>query len=203
MRNSGSRRERIRLFQSDWLERLTLVTPLGFAAAWLIMLGCAVLASWGVAGIIGSVCLVAAGLVIWTLFEYALHRFVFHLKTSSRFGRHMLFMTHGNHHAAPNDPLRSLMPPVVSIIVAGSIWGGFWLVLGPPGSVLFLGFGIGYVIYDVLHYACHQLPMRGRLLQRLREHHIRHHFSGDEGNYAVTAIFWDARFGTRVPSKSR
>jgi sterol desaturase/sphingolipid hydroxylase (fatty acid hydroxylase superfamily) len=192
---------RIRLFRNDLLERLTLVTPPAFALTWTVFLACALYASWGATSLPVSIMLVLLGVLIWTLFEYAMHRFIFHLKPTSAFGRWLIFLTHGNHHVAPGDRYRNIMPPMVSVIISGAIWMAFWMLLGPAGSVLYLGFGIGYVVYDVIHFACHQLPMRGPVLRQLRRHHIRHHYARQEGNYAITAIFWDRLFGTDIPAK--
>jgi sterol desaturase/sphingolipid hydroxylase (fatty acid hydroxylase superfamily) len=192
---------RIRLFRNDLLERLTLVSPPAFALTWAVFLAFALYASWGVTSLPVSIMLVLLGVLIWTLFEYAMHRFIFHMKLTSAFGRWLIFLTHGNHHAAPGDRYRNIMPPIVSVIVSGAIWLAFWMLLGPTGSVLYLGFGIGYVVYDAIHFACHQLPMRSPVLRQLRRHHIRHHHAKQEGNYAITAIFWDRLFGTDIPAK--
>jgi sterol desaturase/sphingolipid hydroxylase (fatty acid hydroxylase superfamily) len=201
MLSSRSDVQRIRLFQNDLLERFTLISPPAFAVTWTIFLGCAVYASWGVTGFASTIGLVALGLLIWTLFEYVMHRFLFHLKLPSALWRKLVFITHGNHHSMPGDPYRNIMPPVVSVGLSSLIWLLFVELIGPAGSVLFLGFGIGYVIYDVIHYACHQLPMRGRILGALRQHHIRHHYAKTEGNFAITAIVWDRVFGTYIPKK--
>jgi sterol desaturase/sphingolipid hydroxylase (fatty acid hydroxylase superfamily) len=198
-----SRPQRIRLFRDERLEKLTVISPLGFAAVWLIVLSLVVYASWGVASIAASTGLVLLGLVLWTLVEYVMHRFIFHLKLRSELGQRLIFLTHGNHHVDPADGYRNIMPPIVSLWVMGSFWGFFVLLLGAAGSVLFLGFAIGYVIYDSVHYACHQFPMRGPVLRQLKRHHIRHHYAKREGNFAITAIFWDGVFGTHVPAKER
>ena len=203
MFRDDSRPARIRLFRNEKLEELTLVTPLIFASTWAVVLAVALYASWGAASIGPAVLLVLLGLLIWSIFEYAMHRFVFHWKTTSRLGNVLVFLAHGNHHADPNDPLRNLMPPLVSVGISGSIWALLYLLLGPIGSVIFLGFGIGYVVYDSVHYACHQKSMRWRVLRDLRRHHIRHHHAKQEGNYAITAIFWDWVFGTMIPAKKR
>lgn len=192
---------RIRLFRNDLLERLTLISPLAFALTWAIFLTVALYASWGVTSLPVSIALLVLGVLIWTLFEYAMHRFIFHLKLKSEFGRWLIFLTHGNHHEAPGDRYRNIMPPMVSVVISAAIWAGFWTLLGPKGSVLYLGFGIGYVVYDAIHYACHQLPMRGPVLRKLRRHHIRHHYAKQDGNYAITATFWDRVFGTDIPAK--
>lgn len=167
------------------------------------MLSLALYASWGVAPFFGSIGLVMLGLVIWSLFEYAMHRFLFHMKLTSPLGRTFMFLAHGNHHDHPNDPLRNIMPPFVSIGISSLVWLALWSVAGAAGSVIFLGFGIGYVAYDAIHYSCHQLPLRHGILGRLRRHHIRHHHAREEGNYAITAIFLDRWFGTEVATKRR
>lgn len=199
----GPDTQRIRLFRSGLLERLTVISPRAFALTWLAVLALVLFESWGTARIPASIGLPLLGLLIWTLFEYAMHRFVFHMKPRSDFGRWLVFLTHGNHHALPNDPYRNLMPPIVSFPILGAFWVAFVLLLGPAGSLAFLGFAIGYVFYDSVHYACHQFSMRGPVLRHLRRHHIRHHYARHEGNYAITAILWDRVLGTDIPAKGR
>lgn len=195
--------QRIRLFRDDRLERLTTFSPAAFALTWSVVIAFACYAGWRTASLGAAIGLVVGGLLAWTLFEYAMHRFVFHMRLSSPFGQWLTFVTHGNHHADPNDRYRNIMPPVVSIVLLGGIWGVFLLVFGPIGSLIFLGFAIGYVAYDSLHYACHQFPMRAPILRQLRRHHTRHHYARQEGNYAITAIFWDRVFRTDIPAKPR
>ena len=198
-----SRPQRIRLFRDDRLERLTLFSPGAFATVWLGVLALALCAGWGKAGVLASIALVLMGLLFWTLFEYAMHRFIFHLKLKSRFGQWLIFLTHGNHHDDPGDRYRNIMPPIVSLGVLGTCWALFLLICGPVGSLVFLGFATGYVVYDGVHYACHQFPMRSPLLRQLKRHHIRHHYAKQEGNYAITAIFWDRMFRTELKFKGR
>ena len=192
---------RIRLFRNDLLERLTQVSPAMFALTWAAVLALSLYAAWGLLSLPLWIALFLLGMAIWTLFEYAMHRFFFHMKLNSALGREMIFITHGNHHVAPGDRLRNIMPPVVTLFLYAVIWGALWLMLGNAGPVFALGFASGYVIYDGIHYACHQLPMRHPLLRRLRRHHILHHHAKQEGNFAITAIFWDRVFGTDLRVK--
>ena len=74
--------------------------------------------------------LFGAGIAIWTLTEYWLHRLVFHWEPDNAFGRRMHFIIHGIHHDHPNDKLRLVMPPSVSIPLAALFFFGFWLILG-------------------------------------------------------------------------
>jgi sterol desaturase/sphingolipid hydroxylase (fatty acid hydroxylase superfamily) len=200
-RGATAVRSRVRLFRSDTLERLTIMPPRVFAATWALLLPLIGWAGWGAVGVAGWFGLVLAGLAGWSLFEYAMHRFLFHREPRTDLGRRFAFVMHGNHHADPADPHRSLMPLAVSLPWSGAIWAALALLAGRPGSVIFLGFAIGYVVYDSVHYACHQLAVKGRLMRALRRHHLRHHFGREPGHYAVTAIVWDRVFGTLVAAK--
>lgn len=203
MKRAASIDNRMALFQNAWLERLTVVSAFWFLATWAVLLPLIALAGWGAVEPLQGLGLIAAGLLVWSLFEYAMHRYLFHW--TGRFAplRAVTFLIHGSHHAQPNDRLRNLMPPVVSIPVGLCIWGIFALLLGDAGTWLFLGFMIGYVIYDLTHFACHQLPMRSRLARAIKRHHMRHHHIDSDANFAVTLIVWDFLFGSRVRSLKR
>jgi sterol desaturase/sphingolipid hydroxylase (fatty acid hydroxylase superfamily) len=194
----SSRSSRIRLFENRWLEKLTVVSIPGFIALWSIGLPFIVWQAWGTAAVAPALALGGFGLVLWTLTEYALHRFVFHWRPESPMLAQFVYIMHGNHHAIPNDMLRNLMPPIVSLPVGGLVWASMLALVGPAGSWLFLGWMGGYVVYDLVHYACHQWPMKGRFARMLKAHHMRHHHLHETGNYAITGMLWDRLFRTRV-----
>jgi len=195
--------QRIRLFRNDGLERLTVISPVAFVLIWSVVLPLIAWDGFGVTGVMMATVLVLNGLIAWTLFEYVMHRYLFHWGLDWRPVQWFVFLIHGNHHAAPNDRMRNLMPPVISLPVAALIWGGFVTAFGPIASWFVLGFLLGYVIYDLVHFACHQWPMRGRLGMALKRHHMRHHHVNDDGNFAISAIFWDRVFGTAITSCKR
>lgn len=195
--------QRIRLFKSDTLERFTLISPRAFAVAWAVLLPAIAWAGWGSVSPLTGLSLVSAGLLVWTLFEYVMHRYLFHWETKVPVLRAFVFLMHGNHHDAPNDPLRSLMPLSASLPIAAIVWVIFAVVFGMPGTWLFLGFMIGYVIYDVVHYAAHQWPMQSKLAQAIKRHHMRHHYIDEGGNFSISAIFWDRVFGSKIHSLKR
>ncbi|KQM21991.1 sterol desaturase family protein [Novosphingobium sp. Leaf2] len=194
---------RIRLFKSERLERLTLISPRLFAVVWAVLLPLFLLAAWGTATPFWAVGLLAGGLLFWSVFEYVMHRFLFHLDSDQRVIKWLVFLIHGNHHDNPNDPMRGMMPLGVSLPVAALVWAACVALIGAPGTWLFLGWISGYVLYDGLHFACHQWPMRGRLGSALKRHHMRHHYVDDGGNFAITAIFWDRVLGSRIDSLKR
>ena len=197
-RNSHS--QQIRLFRNEQLERLTVISPRGFATIWCALLPFIAWVGWGSAGVLPAIALFFAGIAVWTVFEYVMHRYLFHWKSDAALVQKFVFLMHGNHHADPNDGLRNLMPPIVSNPIASAVWGVLVLLLGSPGTWVFLGFMTGYVTYDITHYACHQWPMKGRLAFMLKRHHMRHHHVGQHGNYAITALFWDRVFGSLIRS---
>ena len=179
------------------------MSPRTFVVSWALLLPAIAWVGWGSAEEWLAIALIAAGLLVWTLFEYLMHRYPFHFKTEQPLLRRMVFLTHGNHHESPNDPMRNLMPLLVSLPVAAVVWGIGLALLGRAGTWLFLGWITGYVIYDLLHYACHQWPMRGRLGAALKRHHMRHHHFDETGNYAISGIFWDRVFGTWIGTLKR
>ncbi len=96
------------------------------------------------------------GIGIWTLTEYWLHRLIFHWEPDNAFGRRMHFVIHGIHHDHPNDKMRLVMPPAVSIPLAALFFFAFTLIFGTPVAYpLFGGFIAGYLFYDYTHYYVH------------------------------------------------
>ena len=168
---------------------------------WAILLPLVAVIGWGTVEPLWGFLLLCAGLLIWTLFEYAAHRYLFHWEAKWDFVQRVVFIIHSNHHLEPNDRLRNLMPPIVSIPVALCIWALFYTMGGAPATWVFLGFILGYVCYDLTHYACHQWPMQGRLGRALKRHHMRHHFTNQSCNFAITAILWDRAFGSEINRK--
>ena len=143
------------------------------------------------------VALVMAGYVFWTLTEYWMHRLIFHFEPEEGLGARLHWIIHGVHHDHPNDPLRLVMPPSVSIPLALGFWGLFVLALGTPWAHVFAsGFLAGYLAYDMTHYHVHHHQPRTRLGKLVRELHMRHHFQDDTKGFGVSAPFWDYVFGT-------
>ena len=104
------------------------------------------------------------GVFVWTIVEYLLHRFLFHYEPPGKLGKRMHFIFHGVHHDYPNDSWRLVMPPAVSLPLAFCFFLLFDALI--EGIVLypfFAGFLFGYLCYDMLHYAIHHAPMKGKI----------------------------------------
>jgi len=185
------------MFESRILDSLSRVHPmvpiLIFAPAIVV------LAAWGLGAVsLGAqVGLLFAGYALWTLFEYWLHRLVFHFEPQAGIGARFHWIIHGVHHDHPNDPLRLVMPPAVSVPLAALVFAILYVIFGrdyAPG--LAAGFFVGYLIYDMTHYYLHHFRPRGPLGRALRERHMRHHFQDETRGFGISAPYWDDVFHT-------
>jgi sterol desaturase/sphingolipid hydroxylase (fatty acid hydroxylase superfamily) len=189
----------IRLFENDFLERLTHVHPLVPLLLWA-----PVSAYFLWRGMTendlpldGLLLCAAAGIFIWTITEYALHRFAFHFPAKSKLGKWLVFLFHGNHHHDPKDKTRLVMPPSGSIPIMLVLYYLFSLTVPQVWLAPFTAFFIvGYLIYDYIHYATHHFPMKNPVAKYLKLYHLKHHFSGETGRYGVSSPLWDMVFGT-------
>uniref|UniRef100_A0A8C5R4L6 Fatty acid 2-hydroxylase n=1 Tax=Leptobrachium leishanense TaxID=445787 RepID=A0A8C5R4L6_9ANUR len=120
------------------------------------------------------------GAMVWTLMEYAIHRYVFHMNppANNYFLITLHFMLHGQHHKAPFDSSRLVFPPVPASLVIVPLYVILQMVLPPEvGLSLFVGGLFGYVAYDMTHYYLHYgSPSKGSYLAWLKSYHVRHHF---------------------------
>src|SRR3984893_17777952 len=185
------------MFDSRVLDALSRVHPLVpvliFVPAIVAMMAWALSQLSAVAG----VALAIAGYALWTLFEYWLHRIVFHFEPEEGLGARMHWIIHGVHHDHPNDPLRLVMPPAVSVPLGALVFGVLYLIFGEDYSpALGAGFFAGYLAYDLTHYYLHHFRPRGRLGRMLRERHMRHHFQDETRGFGISAPYWDDIFGT-------
>lgn len=199
--------EPIRLLKSDFLEPFTHITPQVVLIIWLpILIAFAAVGvlNWpaGASPLWYPVAFAFGLTLLWTLMEYLLHRFVFHFKPRSHTQRQLIFLFHGIHHYQPHVKTRLVMPPVVSIPLACVFYGLFWLILdgmlGMPYLIapMFAGTILGYVSYDIIHYATHHLPMKGKVLKFLKRHHMEHHFKTPDARFGVSSNLWDLVFRT-------
>lgn len=203
------REPQIRLFRANWLEALTRVSPWFVTLVWAPVIVWFAWQGWVARdahgmGVLACAGAVGIGLLLWTLTEYALHRFVFHFtpKAPPPWVQRLVFLFHGIHHVQPWDKQRLVMPPAVSIPLAALFR---WLfarlfvdACGAPGwlDLAFAGFLAGYLCYDLLHYATHHVAGRAAWFRWLKRHHLLHHHATPEQRFGVSSPLWDLVLGT-------
>lgn len=197
----------IRLFKSDFLEFFSHISPVAVVIIWLpvavfflvraILRAPAAAIPWYIP--LGFI----IGLILWSLAEYLLHRFVFHFPARSEKAKRIIFLFHGIHHAQPQIKSRLVMPPVVSIPLAVIFYGFFYLVLAvilkAPQWLdpIFSAFIFGYLIYDLTHYATHHFPMRSGYAKFVKRYHMQHHYKTPDQRFGVSSPLWDVVFHTK------
>lgn len=197
----------IRLFKSDFMEFFSHISPITVTVIWLpvalyFLISSIVNSSVGVFPFYIPFGFLF-GLFLWTLAEYTLHRFVFHFPAKSQKAEKIIFLFHGVHHAQPQCKTRLVMPPVVSIPLAALFYGLFFLVfsvlLNAPSwfAPVFSGFIVGYLVYDLTHYATHHFPMRRGYPKFIKRYHMQHHYKTPNNRFGVSSPLWDLVFSTK------
>lgn len=134
------------------------------------------------------------GVVSWQLLEYIIHRFLFHSQPHTYWGITLHFLFHGCHHKYPSDHLRLVFPPVPAAAVVALVH--FVVHVSLPDFLadpLFACMGMGYVAYDVIHYALHHSGPRGLPgpFRSLRKRHMDHHFRDHSLGFGISSPLWD------------
>jgi sterol desaturase/sphingolipid hydroxylase (fatty acid hydroxylase superfamily) len=147
--------ESTRMFKVDWMEALSKVHfSVPIILYFPVVVWCIIMAEKTEC----SLALFFGGLLFWTFTEYILHRFLFYWVPPGEWGKRLHFIWHGVHHDYPNDRLRLVLPPSVSIALAILFYFGFKMIIPTPSVFpFFAGFLLGYLFYDTMHYAMHHL----------------------------------------------
>lgn len=128
------------------------------------------------------------GLYSWTLAEYLLHRYLYHVLPS--------FLSEGHelHHRSPRALIG--VPWYLTAIAMVAIHLALIRLLNPASvGVVMAACWTGYVFYCLIHHGSHHWHFRSRWLKRMRRHHLIHHAHPDS-NWGFTTSLWDHVFGT-------
>ena len=186
-----------RLFDNALLDKLSRVhwsVPLFVYVPIIVAL---LVASFELVTPLTVVGMFALGYLIWTLIEYFGHRYLFHWEFPGTFGQRIHFLIHGVHHDHPSDPLRLVMPVLLSGPIMIIAWFVASLIFGEPLRYPGLaGFVTGYLAYDMVHYYTHHATPKTKVGLMLRRLHLMHHFRDHDKGFGVSAPYWDFVFGT-------
>lgn len=198
----SNRDETIPLFKNPVLEFFSHIHPVTPIVVFVPVIVWTIVLSFSAVPLIETLLVFVAGVLAWTLTEYVIHRWAFHMHPTTKLGKQVHFLVHGIHHDYPRDSTRLVMPLLVSIPLAVVFFFAFKMVVTPHHYALFAGFLMGYVSYDSIHYATHHFPMTTRIGRFLKEYHMKHHFLDEHTGYGVSNPLWDFVFNT-VPEWAR
>src|SRR3954449_10317545 len=135
-----------RMFESDFLDKLSRVHPSVPVILFLPAIVVLLVLGAGRMDVLPLIGLFVAGYAFWSLAEYWIHRGIFHFEPEQGFGARLHWIIHGVHHDHPNDPMRLVMPPSVSVPLAAAFYGLFVVAVGGgPAPALGAGFLAGYL----------------------------------------------------------
>lgn len=144
----------------------------------------------------------ALGIFIWSAAEYVLHRYIFHFVPKTKWGLRLHFIFHGVHHDYPRDSKRLVMVPSVSLPLAVIFYSLFSLFLSPAHLYSFFsGFVLGYLFYDMTHYAIHHANFKSPFWKKIKQHHMLHHYDDPSKGYGVSSALWDKILDSDFPKK--
>ncbi len=197
-RNTGTKA----LFENPILEKLTrtyIAVPLvifSFISLSLIYYGL----EQSFITVVNAPLLFISGYLVFTLIEYIIHRFVFHLSPHTPKQERFAYTVHGVHHDFPKDKDRLAMPPPLSLLLSFLFYLLFMQVMGDLVYGFLPGFLFGYASYLGIHYMVHAFKPPKNFFKILWVHHGIHHYKDQHNAFGVSSPLWDFVFGT-MPKK--
>ena len=136
-----------------------------------------------------------AGMIVWTLAEYWIHRTLYHRAP-------VLSAYHHRHHEAPSELIGA--PSFLSSgLVAALAYAPFFAFATVFADGFASGVLIGYAAYMFVHHATHHWTLKpGDWIYGARLRHMSHHYH-DDVNYGVVTGFWDRVFCTEGRRRGR
>ena len=195
---------RAQIFENPFLERLTR-THIALPIAIFIVIAIGLIfygITYSFIGVVEAIGLFFAGWLLFSLIEYAAHRFIFHMETDTPTKARLQYTFHGNHHEYPKDTERLAMPPIVSVFISSLLFFVFKLVFGQFVFGILAGLLFGYAMYLFVHYAVHAYAPPKNFLKTLWVHHSIHHYKDPTVAYGVSSPLWDYVLGT-MPKSSK
>ncbi|MEP6747780.1 MAG: sterol desaturase family protein [Bacteroidota bacterium] len=192
-----------RIFSNQYLEMLTKTHPLVIWSMYLPAIFFLLYHSFTKLDFTFSYILLIflGGMFTWTLFEYLMHRFIFHYVAHSPQAQRIVYIIHANHHQYPRDRERLFMPPAPSFILAALVFTLQFVLMGNHAFMFFSGFVFGYLIYGTMHFAIHAWNPPFKWMKPLWRNHHLHHYKEQEKGFGVSTTIWDRFFGTMFDLK--
>jgi sterol desaturase/sphingolipid hydroxylase (fatty acid hydroxylase superfamily) len=136
-----------------------------------------------------------AGWFVWTFYEYWLHRTFLHdnpLKKIPPWGPR-----HARHHADMHNKWGTpAHQPTTFPLVCVQAYGFYLLFPQAAGMAFAVGFVVGYLAFEVMHWNLHYWPASTQWGREIRKIHNYHHEVDIRCNYGTSTGLWDRVFRT-------
>jgi hypothetical protein len=183
-----------KLFENRNLEKLThthIAVPISIFIALSAFLLCFSFA-YTKLGTFVILTLFFSGMIAFTLTEYLMHRFLYHIHSSyNKKIQRLQYLIHGVHHDHPKDKSRLAMPPILSLFVALLLLLTTYIFINDLAYAFLPGFVMGYTTYLFIHYSIHAYPPPKNKLRILWIHHSIHHYKDSGKAFGVSSPLWD------------
>jgi len=143
----------------------------------------------------------AAGVGVYSLAWYLIHRFILHSRLLYRFPATAALWkrVHYDHHRYPNDMgvlfggLHTTIPTILAITFPIG-----WLIGGAGGALAAAASGVAMTcVYEFFHCTQHlAYTPKAEFMKRMKANHLAHHFHDETGNFGIIDFSWDRVFGT-------
>ena len=190
------------LFKNKFMERLTrthIAIPLvvfSIISTGLMIYGF----NYSYLNITNAILLFIGGFIAFTLVEYLMHRFVFHLTPTTEKREKFAYTVHGVHHDYPKDKDRLAMPIPLSLTLSVLFFLLFKLIMGNFVFAFLPGFLMSYATYLWIPYMVHAFQPPKNYWKVLWIHHGIHHYKDPGNAFGVSSRLWDFVFRT-MPKK--
>lgn len=138
------------------------------------------------------------GCICWSLFEYFVHRIVYHKRTKNKNLQWYLDAMHLHHHKNLKDyrVLNAgylLIYPLTLIVLFIT-----YIIVGKIDLVASFGLGMTlyYLFYEYVHYQIHYKVHHSGYFNFIQKYHLYHHYNNWKKNYGNTTTIWDRVFNT-------
>ena len=138
------------------------------------------------------------GLVTWSFFEYATHRWFYHIVFKNKKVMWFLEAFHLYHHHNLTD--YRVLNAGLFLIYPLALF--FWLVVFLITFDVQLAscFGLGtlgyYFFYENVHYFIHYKVFTSGYMKFIQKYHLYHHYRKWNKNFGNTVTIWDRLLGT-------
>lgn len=192
-----------KLFNNSVLNKLTSTDSIFVIRIYLVI--CVGICVYGFikmqSGVFWNLFYLIIGLLLFTLLEYIMHRFLYHSGENYLDDKNWQYKIHGVHHSYPKDKDRLAMPLPLALLLSIGFFFLFYIVVGNYVYFFFPGFLLGYTTYLFIHYKIHTRKPPKNVFKNLWIHHLRHHHLHDDKAFGVSSPLWDYIFNTMPNNK--